>query len=179
MTGESGAVPGSVSWLCRRRSKLVHRVELLGPAIGLVCTRQSPNLKCAFDSRRPAWHSGMLVLVGVPVVVGVWEAARSSDHRRHDRTCLIGGCGQLYQCPERGVVGLQLPVLIPAVAPVRTPVAPTDSELEIAARQRMEPVSHPDTQVPIISIGCSRRRRPTLMRKGSCSPPGRRSPTGC
>ena len=73
----------------------------------------------------------------------------------------------------------QLPVLVPAVDPVLTPVAPVDNELEIAARQRMEPVDHPDTPVPIIWIGCSRRCSPTLMRKGSCSPPARRSPTGC
>ena len=43
----------------------------------------------------------------------------------------------------------------------------------------MEPVRHPDTPVPIIWIGCSRRRRPTLTQKGSCSPPVPRSPTGC
>jgi hypothetical protein len=73
----------------------------------------------------------------------------------------------------------QLPGLVPAVDPVLTPVAPADNELEIAAGQRMEPVSYPDTAVPIIWIGCSRRRRPTLTRNGSCSPPGPRSPTGC
>jgi len=30
-----------------------------------------------------------------------------------------------------------------------------DNELEIAAGQRMEPVSYPDTLVPIIWTGCS------------------------
>jgi hypothetical protein len=55
----------------------------------------------------------------------------------------------------------QLPVLVPAVNPVLTPVAPVNNELEIAAGQRMEPVGHPHTPVPIIWIGCSRRRSPT------------------
>jgi hypothetical protein len=44
----------------------------------------------------------------------------------------------------------QLSVLIPAVDPVLTPVTPVDNELEIAAGQRMEPVSDPDTPVLII-----------------------------
>ena len=61
----------------------------------------------------------------------------------------------------------QLPVLVPAVNPVLTPVAPVDNELEIAAGQRMEPVSYPDTPVPIIWIGCSQRRRPTPTQNGS------------
>ena len=52
------------------------------------------------------------------------------------------------------------------IDPVLTPVAPADHELEIAPGQRMEPVSYPDTPVPIIWIGCSRRRRPTPSAKG-------------
>src|SRR5580704_3500658 len=63
----------------------------------------------------------------------------------------------------------QLPVHVPAVDPVLTPVAPVDNELEIAAGQRMEPMSYPDTPVPIIWIGCSRRRRPTRRWSGPCS----------
>ena len=39
--------------------------------------------------------------------------------------------------------------------PVLTPVLPVDDELEVPARQRMEPVRHPDTSVPITWIGCS------------------------
>ena len=60
----------------------------------------------------------------------------------------------------------QLSVLVPAVDPVLTPVAPVDNELEIAAGQRMEPVSYPDTPVLIIWIRCSRRRCPTRSVKG-------------
>jgi hypothetical protein len=36
-----------------------------------------------------------------------------------------------------------------------------NDELEITPEQRMEPVSHPDTSIPIILIWCSRRRVPT------------------
>ena len=72
----------------------------------------------------------------------------------------------------------QLPVLVPAVDPVLTPVAPVDNELEIAAGQRMEPVSYPDTPVLIIWIGCSRRRRPTRSAKGSSAPSVVSSSTG-
>jgi hypothetical protein len=49
----------------------------------------------------------------------------------------------------------QLPVLVPAVDPVLTPVAPVNNELEIAAGQRMEPVGHPDTLILTIWIVCS------------------------
>jgi hypothetical protein len=64
----------------------------------------------------------------------------------------------------------QLTVRVPAVDAVLTPVAPVDNELEIAAGQRMEPVSYPDTPVPIIWIGCSRRRRPTPSASASSGP---------
>ena len=49
----------------------------------------------------------------------------------------------------------QLPVRALKKTRVLTPVAPVDNELEIAAGQRMEAVSYPDTPVPIIWIGCS------------------------
>ena len=73
----------------------------------------------------------------------------------------------------------QLPVRVPAVDPVLTPVAPVDNELEIAAGQRMEPVSYPDTPVLIIWIGCSRRRRPTRSRSAGSPAPAMSAWTGC
>jgi hypothetical protein len=38
---------------------------------------------------------------------------------------------------------------------VLTPVMAVRDELEIPAEQRMEPVRHPDTSVPIVWMGCS------------------------
>ena len=73
----------------------------------------------------------------------------------------------------------QLTVLVPAVDPVLTPVAPVDNELEIAAGQRMEPVSYLDTPVPIIWIRCSRRRRPTRYANASSVPCAMSSWTSC
>src|SRR2546430_14864937 len=61
----------------------------------------------------------------------------------------------------------QLSVLVPAVDPVLTPVAPAGNELEIAAGQRMEPGGYPDTPVLIIWIGGRRRGRPTRSAHGS------------
>jgi hypothetical protein len=54
-----------------------------------------------------------------------------------------------------------------------------DNELEIAAGQRMEPVSYPDTPVPIIWIGCSRRRRPTRSASALSVPCAESSSTAC
>src|SRR6266516_5703276 len=45
--------------------------------------------------------------------------------------------------------------------PVLAPVLPVRDELEVPPGQRMEPVRHPDTPVPIIWISCSRRCGPT------------------
>jgi hypothetical protein len=39
------------------------------------------------------------------------------------------------------------------VDPVLTPVLAVRDELEVPAEQRMEPVRHPDTSVPIIRTG--------------------------
>jgi hypothetical protein len=49
----------------------------------------------------------------------------------------------------------QLTVLVVQVNPVLAPVLPVCDELEVPPGQRMEPVRHPDTSVPIIWIRCS------------------------
>jgi hypothetical protein len=41
------------------------------------------------------------------------------------------------------------------VNPVLAPVLAVRDELEVPAEQRMEPVRHSDTSVPIIWMGCS------------------------
>ena len=46
-------------------------------------------------------------------------------------------------------------ILVVQMDPVLTPVLAVRDELEIPAEQRMEPVRHPHTSVPIIRIGCS------------------------
>jgi hypothetical protein len=48
----------------------------------------------------------------------------------------------------------QLAVLIVEMNPVLTPVKAVSDELEVPARQRMEPVRHPHTSVPVIWMGC-------------------------
>jgi hypothetical protein len=49
----------------------------------------------------------------------------------------------------------QLTVLVVEVNPVLAPVLAVRDELEILAEHRMEPVRHPHTSVPIVSIGGS------------------------
>jgi hypothetical protein len=44
--------------------------------------------------------------------------------------------------------------------PVLAPVLAVRDKLEVLTGQRMEPVGYPDTPVPIIWTGRSRRRRP-------------------
>jgi hypothetical protein len=39
--------------------------------------------------------------------------------------------------------------------PVLAPVLATDHDLEVLLGQRMEPVRHPHTVMPILGIGCS------------------------
>jgi hypothetical protein len=51
--------------------------------------------------------------------------------------------------------GEQPTVLIPAVDPILTPVAPMNDELEVTTKQRMEPMNNPDTSESIILIRCS------------------------
>lgn len=58
----------------------------------------------ALDAHAMAW---MLTLRAVQLRSACGRAV-ARDHRRYDRACLIGGCGQLDQRPERGVVGLDL-----------------------------------------------------------------------
>jgi hypothetical protein len=55
----------------------------------------------------------------------------------------------------------QLTILVMQMNPVLTPVLPVRDELEVPPRQRLEPVRHTHTSIPVIGIGCSRRRRPT------------------
>ena len=95
--------------------------------------------------------------------------ARRDDHERIRRRNIGPGRRKREQLPAR----------VPAVDPVLTPVAPVDNELEIAAGQRMEPVSYPDTPVPIIWIGCSRRPRPTRSRNAGSPVPAASAWTGC
>ncbi len=50
--------------------------------------------------------------------------------------------------------GEQHAVLVVEVDPVLTPVVAVSDELEVPAGQRVEPVRHPHTSVPIIRTGC-------------------------
>jgi len=51
--------------------------------------------------------------------------------------------------------GEQPAVPAPAVDPIFSPVAPINDELEVTTEQRMEPMDHPHTSVPIVLIRCS------------------------
>ena len=50
--------------------------------------------------------------------------------------------------------GEQLAILVVQVDPVLTPVLAVRDELKVPAEQRMKPVRHPHTSVPIIWIRC-------------------------
>src|SRR2546430_16807130 len=86
--------------------------------------------------------------------------ARRDDHERVRRRSIGPGRRKREQ----------LSVLVPAVDPVLTPVAPAGNELEIAAGQRMGPVGYPGTPGLIIWLWRSRRRRPTGSADGSSAP---------
>jgi hypothetical protein len=65
---------------------------------------------------------------------------------RHENAVLRRQIGRVrYQPADRLV----------EVNPVLAPVLAVRDELEVPAEQRMEPVRHSDTSVPIIWMGCS------------------------
>jgi len=68
------------------------------------------------------------------------------DHRER-----IGRHSVSPPCRQRE----QLTVPVVKMNPVLAPVLPVRDELEVLAEQRMEPVRHPDTSVPVIWMGCS------------------------
>jgi len=74
---------------------------------------------------------------------------RAPTRRDHRERILAHHVG-----PARGK-GEQPAVLAPAVDPILPPVAPMNDELEVTTEERMEPVGHPDTSVPIVLIRCS------------------------
>ena len=74
------------------------------------------------------------------------RAPASRDHHKRVRRSHIGP-----PCWQRE----QLPVPIVQVDPVLTPVLPVSDELEVTPIQRMEPMRHTDTLIPIMQIGCS------------------------
>ena len=78
--------------------------------------------------------------------LGRERAPARRDHHERVRCRHIGP-----PCRQRE----QLPVLVMQMDPVLTPVLPVRDELEVAAIQRVEQVSHTDAPVPIIWIGCS------------------------
>ena len=85
----------------------------------------------------------------------LWLAALSAGRERapairdhHER---IGDRDVGPPCRQRE----QHAVLVVEVNPVLAPVLAVRDELEVPAEQRMEPVRHPDTSVPIIWMGCS------------------------
>ena len=73
--------------------------------------------------------------------------------QRPAATTTNGSTGRDIGPPRRQ--GEQLAVLVVQVDPVLAPVLPVRDELEVPAEQRMEPVCHPHTSVPIVQIGCS------------------------
>jgi hypothetical protein len=77
------------------------------------------------------------------------NAERAPTIRGHDERVLTDHIGP--RCGKRE----QATILGPAVDPVLPPVTAVNDELEVTPEQRMEPVSHPDTSVPIILIRCS------------------------
>ena len=67
--------------------------------------------------------------------------------------------GQRERIGERNVgppgrQGEQHAILVVQMDPVLTPVVAVRDELEVPAEQRVEPVRHPHTSVPIIRTGC-------------------------
>ena len=103
-----------------------------GPASGAPPTRQGPQPADQVSQRQQA--------------IDGERAAPARDDRER-----IGGRDVGPPCWQRE----QLTVLIVQVNPVLAPVLPVRDELKVLAGQRMEPVRHPHTSVPIIRTGCS------------------------
>jgi hypothetical protein len=76
---------------------------------------------------------------------GEWAPTLSDHHERIDRRQISPTCWQREQ----------LPVLVVQVNPILAPVVAVHHKLEFPPEQRMEPMSHPHTTMPIVEIRCS------------------------
>jgi hypothetical protein len=109
------------------------------------------HLQAAYDSgndlctiRRQGPQPADQISQRQQVIDGERAPAVRDDHERtggHD----IGPPGRQRE---------QHTILVVQVDPVLAPVLPVRDELEVPAEQRMEPVRHPHTSVPVIWMGC-------------------------